>query len=148
MAEYGNRLWEVWGKSDALYTEWAAMQEVNLNRLYVFYALDQRDGITQKKIAEYTSLPKQTVNSVIRALQVEGYLELAPGSGSDRREKAVKLTEKGRAYSKELVAPLQELENRVFAIMGAERVQQMIDTIELCNTIFEREMKRRIWDDA
>lgn len=99
--------------------------------------------MTQKRIAEYTSLPKQTVNSVIRALQAEGYITLTPGSG-DRREKVVVLTEQGRAYSKELVAPLQELEERVFAIMGPQRVRQMIETIELCNTIFEREMKKRI----
>ena len=60
-----------------------------------------------------------------------------------RREKQVGLTEKGLAYSQELLAPLHALEERVFELMGEDRVRQMVDAVTLFNTIFEKEMKRR-----
>lgn len=136
------KFWEVWGQSDALYEQWANAHGLNSTQLFVFYALDQREGITQKMLAEYTGIPKQTINNAIRTLKAESYLTLA-AECNDRREKQVFLTEKGHAYSKELLIPLHELEERVFALMGAERVQQLIDSAMLFNTIFEKEMNRR-----
>ncbi len=68
---------------------------------------------------------------------------LSPGI-NDRREKQVSLTEKGIAYSQELLTPLKELEQRVLSIMGNDRVKQMVDDISLYNTIFEKEMEKRI----
>ena len=93
-------------------------------------------------IADYTGRPKQTVNNVVRTLKSEGHVTLS-AECADRREKRIVLTEKGHAYSKEILAPLYDLEERIFGIMGAERVQQMIDAIMLFNSIFEKEMKRR-----
>lgn len=142
MSSYINKYWEVWGQNDALYESWAASQNVNSKQLFVLYALDQRDSVTQKMIADYTGLPKQTVNTVIRNLKAEGYVTLST-ERSDHREKLVVFTEKGKIYSKNLLTPLYELEHRVFDIMGEERVKQMVDAILLFNTVFEREMKRR-----
>lgn len=136
------KFWEVWGKSDALYTAWASSQNINPNQLFVLYALDRQDAVTQKMIVEYTGLSKQTVNTVIRALKADGYITLRAGS-ADRREKQVVLTDMGQAKSRKLLLPLYTLENRVFDIMGAERVKQMIDTITLFNTVFEKEMMRK-----
>lgn len=136
------KFWEVWGQSDALYEQWANDHGLNSTQLFVFYALDQREGITQKMLAEYTGIPKQTVNNAIRSLKADEYITLTAES-NDRREKRVRLTEKGHAYSKELLIPLYALEERVFALMGAERVQQLIDSAVLFNTIFEKEMLRR-----
>ena len=56
------KFWEVWGQSDALYEEWANAHGLSSTQLFVFYALDQRKGITQKMLAEYTGIPKQTIN--------------------------------------------------------------------------------------
>ena len=68
-------------------------------------------------------------------------MELIPGC-EDRREKQVKLTEKGIGYSRRLVAPLRELESRALTIMGSDRVKQMVDNIALFNTIFGNEMEK------
>ena len=135
------KFWEVWGQSDALYEEWANAHGLSSTQLFVFYALDQRKGITQKMLAEYTGIPKQTINNAVRSLKSEEYIVLSTEC-SDRREKQVVLTEKGRAYSKELLIPLYDLEERVFEIMGEERVRQLIHSAMLFNTIFEKEMNR------
>lgn len=85
------KFWEVWGRSDALYNRWAAAHGVNNYRLFVLYVLDNHPGATQKAIADHAGLPKQTVNTVVRALRDEGYVTLSPASG-DRREKNASLT--------------------------------------------------------
>lgn len=90
------KFWEVWGRSDALYNRWAAAHGVNNYRLFVLYVLDNHPGATQKAIADHAGLPKQTVNTVVRALRDEGYVTLSPASG-DRREKNASLTPTGRA---------------------------------------------------
>ena len=132
------KFWEVWGRSDALYNRWAAAHGVNNYRLFVLYVLDNHPGATQKAISDHAGLPKQTVNTVIRALRTEGYVTLCPASG-DRREKNAVLTPAGQAYARELLEPLYALEDAVFARMGDARVQEMMDAIALFNMIFEKE---------
>lgn len=135
------KFWEVWGQTNSLYTSWTITKNVNYYLLFVLYALDGQTAMTQKKICECTGLTKQTVNGVIKSLKSEGYVILMPGKG-DKREKQLALTEKGVAYSKELLSPLYKLESRVYNLMGNDRVQQMIDAITLFNTIFEKEMEK------
>ena len=91
------KLWEVWGQANGLYSSWAASKNINYYLLFVLYALDGQEAVTQKKICICTGLTKQTVNSVVRSLKEDGYIELAPGL-EDRREKQIILTEKGIAY--------------------------------------------------
>ena len=126
------KFWEVWGRSDALYNRWAAAHGVNN------YVLDNHPGATQKAIADHAGLPKQTVNTVVRALRDEGYVTLSPASG-DRREKNASLTPAGQTYARALLEPLYALEDAVFARMGDTRVQEMMDAIALFNMLFEKE---------
>lgn len=135
------KLWGVWGQANGIYSSWAASKGVNYYLMLVLYALEGQKAMTQKKICICTGLTKQTVNSVIRSLKEEGYIELASGS-QDRREKQIILTEKGIAYSDELISSLREMEHRVLQIMGNDRAQQMIDSITLYNTLLEEEMEK------
>lgn len=143
MPAYEEKFWEVWGQTNGLYNSWAASKNTNYYLLFVLYALEGQKEMTQKKICIYTGLTKQTVNSVIRSLKEEGYIELTPGR-KDRREKQITLTDKGIAYSRGLLTPLRELERRVYQIMGSSRVQQMVDNIALFNTVFEKEMEKEM----
>ena len=138
MQQSPRKFWEVWGRSDALYNRWAAAHGVNNYRLFVLYVLDNHPGATQKAIADHAGLPKQTVNTVVRALRDEGYVTLSPASG-DRREKNASLTSAGQAYARALLEPLYALEDAIFARMGDARVQEMMDAIALFNMIFEKE---------
>ena len=120
MQQSPRKFWEVWGRSDALYNRWAAAHGVNNYRLFVLYVLDNHPGATQKAIADHAGLPKQTVNTVVRALRDEGYVRM-----------------RGRAGA--VIAPLYALEDAVFARMGDTRVQEMMDAIALFNMLFEKE---------
>ena len=132
-----NRMWEAWGRTNALYTAWCAERGHNPYRLLVLYAVNGSGRTTQKKIADYTGLSKQTV---MRSLKEEGLVLLSAGE-QDRREKYVQPTEKGTACATELLAPLYALENRVFDVMGAERMKQMMDALTLYNTVFAKELE-------
>ena len=134
------KIWEAWGKGNALYSAWASDRNINSYQLFVLYAIEEHEAITQKTIAETTGLSKQTVNTVIRALKRDGYVELTDGN-VDRREKLVSLTSKGVEYSAKLLEPLHEVENRVFELIGEDRVKDMMNFIQLFNTVFEKEME-------
>lgn len=143
MLSEDKKFWGAWGQANALYTRWADAHDINYYLLFVLYALDGQEAMTQRMICDCTGLTKQTVNSVIRSLKSEGHVVLSPGR-EDRREKQVALTEKGLAYSRELLSPLHELERTVLSLMGSGRVQQMINDITLFNTVFEKEMEKQL----
>lgn len=134
------KLWEVCGQTNALYTQWCARQGVNVYRQLVLYALAAHAPTTQKKIADDTGLSKQTVATVMRALKAEGLVVLSAGD-KDRREKTVQLTETGAVYAGCTLGPLYALEDRVFDLIGEERIKQMMDMVSLFNTVFEKEME-------
>ncbi len=137
-----NKFWEVWGQSDSLYNKWANKHNINNVRLFVLYTLDRNESLTQKRISLYTGLAKQTVSSVIQALKKENIIILLPSINSDKREKLVVLTDKGKQYCKELLTPLYVVEERTFELMGEDRVKQMVDSINLFNTILDKEMRK------
>ena len=110
--------------------------------LFVLYALDAHEPITQKEIADRTGLSKQTVSTVMRGLKAEKLVSLCTAE-TDRREKAVRLTPEGKQYAAKELAPLIQLEQRVFDVVGAERMKQMIDAITLFNLVFEKEMENQ-----
>lgn len=138
MSANAKKTWEAWGQATSLYTLWASERNINPYRLFVLYAIDGNSSVTQKRVSEVTGLSKQTVNTVVRALKKEGYIELSTAE-NDRREKFVALTSVGRTYASKLLTPLYELEERVFDVIGAERIKEMLNTIRLFTTVFEKE---------
>lgn len=142
MKDNPSKMWEGWGRTNALYTAWCSSTGQNPYRLFVLYIINAHEPITQREIADCTGLSKQTVSTVMRTLKDEEYVSLSTGE-SDKREKNVHLTPKGKEYIQEVLSPLYELENRVFDIMGADRMKQMSDAIRLFNIVFEKEMEHK-----
>lgn len=97
--------WESWGQTNALYNTWTVSNNINYYVLFVLYALDSHNSMTQKKICEYTGITKQTVNSVIRKLKKDEYIVLSKNL-EDKRERKVFLTEKGCEYAKKNFSPI------------------------------------------
>lgn len=85
--------------------------------------------------------PKQTTNSVIRSLKKEDFVALIPES-ADKREKRAVLTEKGMHYAKDLLTPLFQLEDRVFENIQQERLEEMMNTIQLFIILFKKELEQ------
>lgn len=115
------------------------MLGVGYPEMMVLYALDTMGKLTQKQIAENFGMQKQTVHTVVSALQKKGYLQLEPGEG-DRREKRIVLTESGQEYAHRMIAPLQKAEDKIYRMIGNDRLQAMCETLDLLNLLFEREL--------
>lgn len=136
-----NEMCSVWCQADALYSRWAAQNDINYFVLLVLWVLhNHSEGMTQKKISQYYGWPKQTTNSVIRSLKQEDLIILML-EDSDKREKRVVLTEKGQAHAKEMLMPLFALEDRVFGNIQKERLEEMMNTLKLFITLFEKELE-------
>lgn len=140
-------IYSSWAQGTFLYGKWAAAQGINYYEMLIFYALSAKGELTQKAIGDYCGLPKQTVHNVIRSLEKKGYIFLRPEQ-KDRREKRVVPTEKGAEYARLLLAPLYRAEEQVCGKIGRERLRQMIDTSELFNLLFERELERNRGNDG
>lgn len=131
----------IWAQGTALYVQWANKHGIGYPKLMVLYALDTLENLTQKEIREGFGLLKQTVNTIIRDLKNKDYVILQP-SKEDKREKLVILTETGKLYSHKIIEPLLEAEDHVYKKIGYERITQTMETMDLFNLLFEKEVER------
>lgn len=107
-----------------LYGEWARRHGMSYNTMMTLYALDLRDGVTQKEITEGWLLPKQTVHTVVKELERRGYVRL--DTGRDKKEKRIFFTPEGRAYAREQLADLYAMEDRALEAIGAQAAQAVV----------------------
>lgn len=125
-----------------LYDKWAQNAGVNSFALGVLYALSTEGSITQKQYIEDRGLPKQTVNNVIISLKKDGYITMQP-SEEDRRGKTIMLTEDGRSYANELLAPLFQIEESVAGQMGAKMMSVLIESTNAFGEYLEQKMAQK-----
>ena len=86
---------------------------------------------TQKEICEQSHYNKQIVNSIIRGFTDKGYLAFREVE-SDRRNKHVLLTEKGKAYATEILAPLCGIEQKAITVLSKKERESLLDMLEKC----------------
>lgn len=102
---------------------------VSDNEFWVWYTLVTIDGEhSQQDICTLWSLPKQTVNTIIRRMVRRGLavLEVVPGT---RNRKIIRLTEAGRKYGETVVMPVSEAEQRAFQRMPEEDQVRFLDVM-------------------
>ena len=128
----------LWRESSAIYEEWAKAHGMSLNDLLVLLALhEEGEGCTQRQISRKWFLPKQTVNTVLKEFEGQGYLELTP-TREDRRAKAIRLTEAGLAFAGAVDGQLRDLELAVMAQMGLARMKETNDGLEEFIALFRQ----------
>lgn len=139
MRNFTNEFCSVWAKGTALYVKWAGSHGIGYPELMVLYALYTMENPTQKDIRECFGLLKQTVNTVIRDLKKRELIVLK-SCEKDKREKQIVLTEQGKLYSAEIIRPLLVSEEQVCKKLGYERMTQVLETMDLFNFLFEKEI--------
>lgn len=141
-----NQFNAAWAKSNSLYTKAASVLGIGYPEMMVLYALESLGALTQKEISEYFGMQKQTVHTVVSALNKQGYLVLE-ASREDKREKRIILTESGEKYARRIIAPLRTAEDKVYKAIGTEKIQAMCETMELFNLLFEKELNGGLRDE-
>ena len=84
---------------------------------------------TQKEISENWSIPKTTLNTLIKELEKDKYIELIPIEG-EKRELNIKLTLSGKKYADEILNNIYEIENKVFNLLPNQNVINDLEIIK------------------
>ena len=132
------RFYALWREENAVYDDWAREQGLSSNSALILYALyEEKENCTQKSISQMWSIPKQTVNTILKEFSANGYIELSADK-KDKRNKLIMLTPKGNAYAGKIIDSLRKRE--LFAIdrMGLENITRMNNDTELFISLFKR----------
>ena len=122
--DFGRALYHV----DSFYDEFAKQSNVSSALLWVLYALNDGNSHTQIEISNDWELPKTTVNTVIKEIQQNGYVELIPIKGK-RREMSIVLTESGKNYADSILSDLYKKEAEVYKTLRSEEYE-VVDLLE------------------
>ncbi len=102
--------------------------EVRAAHSAVFQYLDDT-GTTVSALAERAQMTKQAMAELVHHLEAHGYVSRVPDP-ADRRAKLVLATERGREVLGIARALVPEIEERVGAVVGAERVPSLVADLD------------------
>ena len=113
--DFGRALYNV----DSFYDEFAKQSNISSALLWVLYALNDGKSHTQIEISNDWKLPKTTVNTVIKEIQKDGYVELVPIKGK-RREMSIVLTESGKTFADCVLSDIYKKEAEVYKCLSQD----------------------------
>ncbi len=135
------RMYELWAKHQGL---------PNLNVLWIYLSLFRHTHRSQQEICAEFCIAKQTLSPVCKNMLKEGLIECLNCSNvcTDKREKRLQLTEKGKQAFAPILEGLQQLEDKVFTRLGNEKRDLLIQlTKQLSDTIAD-EIQAEITNDV
>ncbi|MCL2216397.1 MAG: MarR family winged helix-turn-helix transcriptional regulator [Defluviitaleaceae bacterium] len=120
---------EIFRRVDVQYSLFAKAMGVNFTAICILECLSESDVlITQKELSEKLVIPKQMVNTVIKSLWEQGFVELK--ETTDRRSKLVILTDTGKEYSAKTIKHLQNVDYTAWGCFTDEEIKTLIGLIE------------------
>ena len=112
------------GEINALYHEAAVKTGVSDSVQNILYVICEKgDRCLQSEISKLTGISRQTINSAIHKLEKEGIITLEQGKG---RNTIVCLTVEGKAFARQKIYPLFEIENKIWEDWTEEEQQQYL----------------------
>ena len=106
----------------------------------VLYTLAKDGCSTQKKIGEEWLIPKQTVFNVCKDFRQKGLVQIGEQS-TDKRERAMSLTQKGHDVADPIVHASDELGERVFARLGEKSAEKLFSLLTRFCEICDKEIE-------
>lgn len=127
----------LWRETNSLYEAWAGQHGLSYYELLVILSLSEADGpLRQKDICTQWTLPKQTVNTILKSFQKRSWITLIP-SKEDRRNKEILLTDPGRDFVSRTAQAMQQHECMVLESLGSKRAEELIQITRLYNQFFK-----------
>lgn len=81
--------------------------------LWMLSALNDGQTHTQSQLCWDWNYPRTTINTLVKELEQQGYVELIPVAGT-RRELYIVLTDAGKAYADSILKPVYDAEEQLF----------------------------------
>ena len=120
---------EIMKETDDLYRNLAKKFKMSDCMIWILYILREDDrSVTQSDICNMMYMPKQTVNSSLKKMESEGYIELL--NINDKRSKQVCLTEKGVDLANNTVDIIISKENNALSKMDKEEQALFINLLK------------------
>lgn len=111
--------------------------------LWLLYILREKDCVyTQSEIRERLFMPKQTINSALKKLENDGFIELQ--TGNDRKTKLVGLTENGCRLAERSADKLLEAERSAFSRMTDQEQDTFLRLFRKLTNLLREEAERII----
>ena len=130
------RYYTLWREENAMYDDWAREQGLSSNSAWILYSLyEAKESCTQKSISQMWSIPKQTINTILKEFSANGYIELSTDQ-EDKRNKLIVLTPKGNAYAGKIIEALHKRELFAIERMGLDNITRMNDAAERFISLF------------
>lgn len=107
---------------DSFYDDFAKQSSISTTLLWVLYVLNDGNAHTQIEICKDWELPRTTVNTVVKEIEKNGYIDLIPIKGK-KREMNIVLTNLGKAYAEDVLSELYEIEAKVYDMLDANEKQ-------------------------
>lgn len=124
-----NRYYQLWCDATQLYEKWSKQRGITYNTVLAFCTLlSNQEHCTQKMICEQWSLPKQTVNTILKDFEKKGYVSFAY-MPSDKRNKLISLTDNGREYANEISSALNNLDTYAAKKMGLDGMKSLNNSL-------------------
>lgn len=124
-----NKNLTIWNR---IYGEFGAENNLNNIEASILYSILLFKECSQNDIVNEYSIPKQTVNNIIKRWQNKEYIMLEVDA-KDRRKKVIKLTPKGIEYASLMLKPLHNKENLVASKMGIAKLSNLLGLINELN---------------
>lgn len=127
---------EIMKETDDLYRNLAKKFKMSDCMIWILYILREDDrSVTQSDICNMMYMPKQTVNSSLKKMEAEGYIELL--SINDKRSKQVCLTEKGVDLANNTVDIIISKENNALSKMDEKEQELLINLLRKFNDLLK-----------
>ena len=102
-----------------------------------------KNGITQNTICEKTYSTKQVVSAAMKTFKEKGYIYFEEQE-KDRREKIVRLTEKGYLYASGILDPLREAEEKAIGQLSDDQQKLFIEYYIVCSDNMKKNIEKLV----
>ena len=127
---------EVMKENNDLYSNLAKKFKMSDCMFWILYILREENKVlTQSDICNMMCIPKQTVNSSLKKMEAEGYIELL--NINDKRSKQVSFTEKGLDLANNTVDIIISKENNALSKMDEKEQELLINLLRKFNNLLK-----------
>ena len=121
-----NDFTEMYYEQMSIYQDIARKLGMPDSAFYILYALWYRGRVSQAQLSSESGLSRQTINSSVMRLKEQGIVT----TELEGRTSFVELTEAGRRYAEERIAPVVKMEQMAMDEFGAGNMDTLLGLMD------------------
>ncbi len=128
-------------KMNVLYHNYAKAIGLSDSAFWLLYSLYEHEApCTQRDLCQSWFYAPQTINTALKSLEGQGYIQLAFAPGN-QKSKRILFTPAGKALVRDKIAPLVRAEERSFDRLSPEEREKLLELTRKHISLLESEIK-------